>query len=419
MRAPLCSSDPAEVLSRRVIDDPHPFYAELRAARPLSRVGDTGVHLVATWDLIEAVLVREADFSANLTGALMRGATGAPEVFALPVGDGTAVIATADEPSHAVHRRLVQTRLATRRVAALEPVLRQWVAEALDPWLAAGGGDFAPLSEVVPARAIGRLLGLPEGDVEKFRTWALIGGDILAGDADVERLTFLATETAAMITYLGEHLDRTERGNPSSDDWSLLQLLAEGVHRGEISRDEAVGIAMVLFSAGGESTASLIGSAMKYLAGDAPLAQRLRSAPDLIPAFVQEICRLEPPFKFHYRAVRRDCELGGYSLAEGDRLMLLWASANRDPAVFDDPEALRLDRAHPRDHMSFGRGQHFCVGAPLARLEARIVIEQVLAKTQHLALFADDPPRYTASILVRRLERLPIAAQSTCAATPR
>jgi cytochrome P450 len=277
--------------------------------------------------------------------------------------------------------------------------------------VAAGGGDFAPIAEVIPARAIGRLLGLPEGDVEKFRTWALMGGDMLAGDIDAERLSFLAAETARMLAYLGEHLERAPLGAREENEPSLLLLLADAVQRGEISRDEALGIAMVLFSAGGESTASLLGSAMKHLAGEPVLAERLRSEPELIPAFVEEICRLESPFKFHYRAVRRACELGGYTLEPGDRLMLLWASANRDPAVFADPDTLRLDRAHPRDHMSFGRGQHFCVGAPLARLEARVLLEEVLARTERLDLIPDDPARYTGSILVRRLERLPVACR--------
>ena len=134
----------------------------------------------------------------------------------------------------------------------------------------------------------------------------------------------------------------------------------------------------------------------------------LRRAPHLVPRFVEEIARLEPPFKFRYRAVRKPCRLGGVDLVPGDRLMLLWASANRDPAHVEDPDALRLDRRHPKQHLSFGRGSHFCIGAPLARLEARIVVEQLLSRTRRLSLRPDDPAVYTPSIFVRRLERLPL-----------
>jgi cytochrome P450 len=138
------------------------------------------------------------------------------------------------------------------------------------------------------------------------------------------------------------------------------------------------------------------------------MAENLRHAPRLVPRFIEEVARLESPFKFHYRVVRRACELGRVELAEGDRLMLLWASANRDPAQFDDPDALRLDRRHPKQHMSFGRGSHFCIGAPLARLEVRVVLEHLLSRTKHISLCADDRAVHAPSIFVRRLERLPI-----------
>ncbi len=163
-----------------------------------------------------------------------------------------------------------------------------------------------------------------------------------------------------------------------------------------------------MFGAGGESTAALIGSAARRLAQDPALADQLRAHPELISRYVEEVVRLEPPFKFHYRAVRRACELGGAELAPGDRLMLCWASANRDPAHFDEPDALRLDRRHAKQHLGFGRGAHFCIGAPLARLEARVVIEELLARTRRIALRADDPPVHARSIFVRRLERLPL-----------
>ena len=414
MRAPLYSATPDEILQAEAIEAPQRLYARLREKLPLSRIGESGVHFVATWALIDEVLGREDDFSANLTGVLFRGQDGEPAAFELPSTGATDVIATADEPAHSVHRALSQPRLQAARIATLEDRMRSWARRAIAPWLAAGGGDFAPISELVPALAVAHLLGLPEGDVSRFRVWAMMGGDMLAGEADAERLGFLASETAQMSRYLGDHLDAATRSvrdaarSASHEDPEapLLHALARGVLAGKIDRAHAIGISTVMFGAGGESTAALIGSTMRVLAESPELAERLRRDPALIPRFVEEVVRLEPPFNFHYRAVRRPCELAGYALDVGDRLMLGWASANRDPALFEDPDALRLDRKHPKKHLSFGRGAHFCIGAPLARLEARVVLEEVLAATSQISLRGEDPLRYARSIFIRRLERL-------------
>jgi len=215
-----------------------------------------------------------------------------------------------------------------------------------------------------------------------------------------------------MSAYLTEHLHGAEADLQAGPDAPLLHALSRGVRSGAIDEAEAVGISGVLFGAAGESTAALIGSTMRTLAERPDLADALRSDPELIGRFVEEVVRLEPPFKFHYRLVKRDCELAGTKLEPGDRLMLMWAAANRDPDVFDDPDELRLDRRHPKAHMSFGRGPHFCVGAPLARLEARVVIEEALQATRALSLIAGDPPVYTGSIFVRRLEHLPVRLET-------
>ena len=406
-RAPTCSAAATELLEESVLENPYPFFARLRHEHPLSRVGDTGVHLVATWEGILEVLDREADFSANLTGVLIRDEAGEPTMFEFPGNFGSQVIATADEPEHAVHRRVVRPRLLERHIAGLEPRIRSWVRRRMAPWVDAGGGDFVPLAEAIPAQVVGHLLGLPDGDVEKHRLWAMMGGEILAGDVSVEQMISLSTETAEMATYLSQHLEQALAASPAEEK-SLLDVLADAVDGGEISKEDAVGIAIVMFGAGGESTSSLLGSALRLLAEDPALAERLREAPDLIPRFVEECVRLEPPFKFHYRVVRQDCEFMGYDLVCGDRLMLMWASANRDPAVFDAPDEMRFDREHPKHHMSFGRGAHFCVGVHLARMEARVVIEEVLEQTRDIALIPETPAVHARSIFVRRLSELPL-----------
>ncbi len=411
MRAPCYSTDANEILSPAVIADPQRFYAGLRKTKPLSRIGETGAHLVLSWSLVEEALGREEDFSANLTGVLIRGRDGQPGIFDLRGTGANQVIATADEPDHTVHRALLQPRLTPARIERMEPLVRRWIDAALSPWLSNRGGDFAPIAERIPALAIAHLLGLPERDVERFRTWAMMGGDMLAGDADTARLIFLREETARMFAYLNEHLGHADPRTADQPDATLLAALARGVAGGQIARETAVGISTVLFGAAGESTAALIGSCLLRLAESPALADTLRESTALIPRFVEEVVRLDPPFNFHYRVVRRPCRLGGYDLEPGDRLMLSWASANRDESVFEDPDALRLDRRFPKNHVGFGRGGHFCIGAHLARLEARLVVEAVLKQTSRVTPDPAKPVIHAKSIFVRRPEQLPLCAE--------
>jgi cytochrome P450 len=145
---------------------------------------------------------------------------------------------------------------------------------------------------------------------------------------------------------------------------------------------------------------------VRLLAERPALQEQLRRAPEQLPHFIEEAVRLESPFRGHYRLVRCAAELGGVSLRPGDRLLLLWASANRDEARFERPDEIDLSRRHPRDHLGFGRGIHFCVGAALARLEARVVLEELLARTRRVVLDETRPHAHVPSLFVRRLAQL-------------
>jgi cytochrome P450 family 144 len=137
------------------------------------------------------------------------------------------------------------------------------------------------------------------------------------------------------------------------------------------------------------------------------IQQQVRENPDLLGAFLEEVLRYEPPFRGHYRHVVNDTTLSGVDLSAGSRLVLLWGAANRDPSHFDGANEFRLDRPGGKGHITFGKGAHFCVGAALARLEARVVIGELLKRTSHIE--AADVGRWLPSLLVRRLERLEIS----------
>jgi cytochrome P450 len=402
----LPTPDHFDPLAPDVLEDPYPYYASLREHAPVHEIAGTRVFLVSTWKLVEEALARHEEFSANLTGILVIGAHGRPELLDL-AGLGTFVdsIANADEPEHALHRAVVQPAFSPLRIGALEPELRGRARERIARFVEAGGGDFArEVSEWIPAWATARVAGLPLEDLDRLQRWGMTGGDLLAATADLSRIAELGEQTREMGAYLDARLEtalaRARAGDLSRD--AMADCVARAVHEGVLPRWHALGILVVLLGAGVESTASLIGSAVRLLAERPELQALLRREPELVPAFVEEAVRLESPFRFHYRAVARDAELGGVPLRAGDRLMLSWASANRDGSVFENPDAIDLERRHPRHHMAFGRGIHFCVGARLARLETRVIVEELLARTQRFEIDPARPPRYLPSLFVRR-----------------
>jgi cytochrome P450 family 144 len=245
---------------------------------------------------------------------------------------------------------------------------------------------------------LARVIGLPEDDVPRLLPLAYQGTELLAGLGDLARLEELASSAVEMAAYLAEHY-ATARRSPGDD---LLGDLARAAHTGGLTDDEAVAMLVQLVGAGGESTAGLIGNAARRLAEDAALQSRLRATPELVPALLEEVLRLDAPFRGHYRAVRRDTQLGGVTLPAGSHLILLWGAANRDPAQFDRPDGIDLNRPAARSHLAFGKGLHFCVGAGLARMEAHAAITELLVKTSSFTVDPDAPARWEPSIFVRR-----------------
>jgi cytochrome P450 len=401
-------SSSEDILAPEVLENPHPFYARLRESAPVYEVPGTQVYLVTTRALIEEALEREEDFSANLTGVLMTGADGRPQVFDLMnFGGAVDAIANADEPSHSVHRKLVLPQVTPKVIAGLEGTLRDWARELMQPLLDAGSGDWiGAVANPLPTRAMAQVVGLPLEDVDRLLDWAMTGTEVLAGVTTIERMAVVAAKTGGMAAYLAEHMQEAMAAPAGPTAPGVVGELARGVREGAIDEKTAGSILVVLVGAGGESTSSLTGNAVRILAEQPALQDELRRDLSLIPAFLEEVVRLEPSFLGHYRAVKRATQLGGVALPEGSRIMLMWAAANREPERFEHPDAVDLQRPGGRDHLSFGRGTHFCVGARLARLEVRVILEELLRTTRRFALDPASPPEYVKSIFVRRHAQL-------------
>lgn len=396
-----------ELFQDRFVQDPYPLYARMLAEGPVHQIGDSSFYAVCSWDAINDAIARPEDFSSNLTATMIYQPDGT--VAAFPVGElggPTQALATADDPAHAVHRKLLTPQLAAKRIRTVEPFI---VATADQLWSAnRRDGSIEWMSAVanrLPMMIVGRIIGVPDEDVDRLVRWGYAATQVVEGLVNSEQLTAAGIAVMELGGYITEQF-RQAAADPRDN---LLGDLATACGSGELAEMTALAMMITLFSAGGESTASLIGSAAWILATRADIQQQLRDQPDLLGVFLEEVLRYEPPFRGHYRHVVRDTTLCGVDLPAGSRLILLWGAANRDPSHFDNPNEFRLDRPGGKGHITFGKGAHFCVGAALARLEARIVLRQLLDHTSKIE--AAETGRWLPSLLVRRLERLQLAYQ--------
>lgn len=394
--------DPAEFFGEDAIQDPYPLYARLRAEGGVHRVGDSGFYLVSSWAAVSEAATRPADFSSNLTGPI----TYSPQrgVAPLPMdglGGPTHILATADDPPHAVHRKLMVGQFTAKRVRGLESLIVETFEKL---WGAAPSGATVEWMDAVanrlPMMIVARLIGVPDDDSDQLARWGYASTQLLDGLLSEEQVNASMASLGELNSYIVERL-AVANDEPGDD---LIGVLATACKGGQLERFTAQMILISLFSAGGESTASLLGTAVEILAADAGLQRRLREDPTLLGPFVEETLRLEPPFRAHHRHVVVDTALAGTALPRDSRLLLLWGAANRDPAQFTDPDAFRLDRPATKGHMTFGKGLHFCLGAPLARLEAVTVLRLLLERTTWFDAQAVGP--WLPSVLARRRESL-------------
>jgi cytochrome P450 len=390
-----------------VLEDPYDLYRQLRASSPVHLIPEMGLYLVTRYADVRDAATRHEEFSSNLTALVMANARAteqvAPQLVEMDAGvDAVDVLATADPPHHARQRKVVARTF--REIEESEPLVRELVDDMLAPMVDAGScelmGDFA---NWVPVKVIAAVLGLPDSDVERIQRGADCGVELLSGVTPPE---MLATCIEGVIDFYGYIDEQVAHGATNAPD-RLLGGLARAVDEEVVSRAEATAMALQIVVAGSDSTGNLIGSAVRLLAEHPDVQERVRAEPALLTAYLEEVLRIESPFRGHFRVAMRDARLGATDIPEGARLFLMWASANRDPEVFDQPDEIRLDRPNASDHVGFGWGVHRCVGAPLARLEARIALERLFARTTRIAPTPGAPaPGHIPSMLVRRLSHV-------------
>jgi len=347
--------------------DPHPVWKRLRDEAPLYYNEKYDFYALSRWDDVEPALVDWETYRSGRGSVL--------ELIRANMEIPPGIILFEDPPVHDVHRGLLSRVFTPKKMNAIEPKVRQFCANSLDPLIGAGGFDFiADLGAQMPMRTIGYLLGIPESDQEAIRDRLDAGLRLEEGEAP-------ENVSAGESEIFGEYIDW--RVDHPSDDLMTEMLNAEfedetGTRR-RLTREEILLYVNMIAGAGNETTTRLVGWTGTLLAEHPDQRRELVEDRSLIPNAVEELLRYEAPSPVQSRYVARDVERHGQTVAEGSVMVLLNGSANRDERRFPDADRFDIHRRIGH-HLSFGYGIHFCLGAALARLEGRVALDEVLRR---------------------------------------
>jgi cytochrome P450 len=394
--------DPATVL------DPYPVFNRLREEGPVFYMPELDHYIVTRFDDVEQVLLDRDTWSAsNASSPLIRPCPAAQAVLESGF-ERVPTLNNADPPRHGPMRKSVLSVLTPRRMRALEPTLRAYAED-----LVVGLADdqvvdlVERLSFPFPGYAAFSLLGFPEEDTEMLREWSakrvLLTYGRLSDDEQVE----VAGEIVDFWKYVTKHV-ANRRADRSDDMTSDLLDLADAKPE-QVNDFDIVNMVYSMALAGHETTCNTIGSGIRALLTNRDQWVALVEDPSLIPNAIEEILRYDGPVLNHRRVAKVDTEIGGFEIPAGGKIMMCFASADHDPRHFDDPDAFLVDREDAELHMAFGKGPHYCLGAPLGRLEIRIVLELLTEHTPDMELVPDQTFIYSPNALFRGMQSLMVA----------
>ncbi len=378
-------------------ENPYPAYSFWRARSPfIARIPfvlPDGSELEAySW------LVLKHD---EVYGVLRDHETFSSDFPPVPNGPPRLSLIQDDPPRHAVLRRIVNKAFTARRIAQLEPWIRETAVELLAAMGSGEGDVVASLAIPLPVRVIARLLGIPGSDYLTFKRWS--DSFLIANARAVDPDSRLRNSTE-MARYFGQIA--AERRTKGAED--LVTALVEAEVDGKrLAEPELLGFCILLLIAGNETTTNLISNLLNLLAARPELWQRIRENRALVEGTIEETLRYESPVQALYRWVRREAEIGGRQIFPNTVVAVGFGSANRDPLAFPDAEEFNIERDWTR-HLAFGSGIHYCLGAPLARVEAAIALNAMLDRYQTIAPASRPGTRQTASNVIFGFTQLPL-----------
>jgi cytochrome P450 len=389
-----------DLLAPEVVADPHPTLARLREQDPVHWSERHRAWVLTRYDDVSTAF-RDLRLSSDRASPLARA-----HEAAVPGEDPVVSVLARwmvfrDPPDHTRMRRALRRSFTLPAIGALRPTVERVVDQLLD----ALPEEFYFLAEFavpLPAIVIAELLGVPPEDHDRFRAWSQDLATLVFASGLPDRHRRGREALIALAGYLREQLER-RRVQPADD---LLGTLAATRTAGELSTEEAIANAVLLLFAGHETTTGLLANGLAVLLEHPNELERMRADRSLISSAVEELLRYEGPSKLMPRWATQEIELRGRRIAPGELVYLVQAAANRDPERFEEPNRLDLTR-NPNSHLGFGYGPHYCLGAPLARLETAIALSRLLDRRVRIEL-ARDRPRWRPNLLGRSLENLEV-----------
>jgi cytochrome P450 len=383
--------------------DPYPRYAELRESDVLHRTPDGFWVLTRHADVLAAV--RDHRLSSNPVHVTRP--PGSAREAALPyLGDmGIQLLLTADPPDHTRLRRLANKAFTPRAVERLRPRVVEIVDQLLDAATADGSGFdvMAEVAEPLPVIVICELLGVPVEDQAQFKPWSSTVSRIIDPDVTPDMFTDAIPAIMGFVQYFSGLIEE-RRAEPRDD--LLSSLIAAEAEGDSLEQKELMAMIILLFIAGHETTTNLIGNGTLALLRNPDQLEALRGDPGLAVSGTEELLRFDPAAQLTVRTATEDLELHGIPLAKGESVVCGLAAGNRDPRAFDDPDTVDLARAD-NHHLAFSGGMHYCLGAPLARLEGQVTFTALAERYPDLRLATEDVT-YRDHFILRGLTALPV-----------
>ena len=382
------------LFSDEVRRNPYPAYEQLRSRSPVLHEPHSGLWMVFDYESVKRALQDHEAFSS---------------IVAPPSAMTSQWLVFTDPPRHSKLRALILRAFTPRAVASLEPRILALSHELLDRTSARGEMDLAAdFSVPLPLMVIAEMLGVPTEDQPRFKRWSdvmMALGYAVAGTEEAARVQREFSEVTGEMRLYVRDLASQRRAAPRDD---LLTRLVEAEVEGErLTEDELLGFVQLLLSAGHETTTNLIDNAFLCFLEHPEQLARLRAEPGLLPSAIEEVLRYRSPVQAMFRVTRTEVSLHGQVIPPGKMVLAMIGSANRDPRRFQDPDRFDISR-EPNPHIAFGHGIHFCIGAPLSRLEARVGLSVLLERMRDFSLASDAPWEPRRAIHVHGPTRLPI-----------
>jgi len=399
-----------DFFSAEVQECPFQIYRQLQDEAPVWQMPGTNVFVVTRYTDIRDIIRDPARFSSSF-GALLNAGSSNKEVDAI-YGQGYEMVETLltqDPPRHRVYRNLVNKVFSNKRIEGMRDYIQSITDELIDAWIDDGEVDLMNrLCVPLPIYVIADQLGVPRAELPLIKKWSDASASRLGRLADEEQQIQNAKDIVEFQHYFADLIDRM-RENP--EDNIISDLANNTIDEGRLlTKPEALGMIQQILVAGNETSTAGIAGGVVLLIENPDEQTKLRNNPDLIPSAVEEILRLETPTTGMWRTATEDTEVGGVPIPKGAFLMVRFAAGNRDESVFSCGHEMKVDRDNASNHLAFGQGTHFCLGAQLARSEMQIALGSLLARTDNWGLVeGKNTLTHNPNVLLRGLKDLYIS----------